>query len=530
MKSSDTCLAPPATQAMDSLPIRATVIWSIAGSDNSAGAGLQADIKTVQSFSSPAQPLHLCTIVTAVTAQHSAGVDGCFAMSPAQLQLQADTLLQELPPLAIKIGLLVNSAQVQWLAAFLAKLRAQNPHVLVIYDPVARSSSGTHMAAADLYQSVKKYLCAELDIITPNLPEFMALTQCDNLQQGAQQLFVLGVKALIVKGGHGQTASYCHDELLVSANFRYQGYPAYTDHVVLQSDRLEHPFDHGTGCSFSSALTAALALGYPLEDAFVLAKSYVNQGLTQPMILHAKTGTLAHRGFIHAPQYLPRLLSSAMTQPTAAFLPLTGPLGLYVIVESVAQLQRALMAGVLTVQLRIKSDDPHYLQHQIEQAVQLCRQQQVQLFINDHWQLALVCGAYGVHLGQEDIETADLVALQQAGIRLGISCHGFYKLLRAQQLQPSYVAIGAIFSTQTKNMAGKIQGLTKLRHYVALFNAIPLVAIGGINEHNAAAVLATGIRHIAVAQAFAKASQPQQWVTQMRALWHFAHKDVQDAQ
>ena len=127
-------------------------------------------------------------------------------------------------------------------------------------------------------------------------------------------------------------------------------------------------------------------------------------------------------------------------------------------------------------------------------------------------------GAYGVHLGQEDIDQANLAALQQAGLRLGLSSHGFYKLLRAQQLKPSYLAIGAVFATQTKDMGGKLQGLQKLYRYPALFPKIPLVAIGGINATNAKAVLACGIKHLAVVQGFAKATDPKLWVQQMQQL------------
>ena len=98
------------------------------------------------------------------------------------------------------------------------------------------------------------------------------------------------------------------------------------------------------------------------------------------------------------------------------------------------------------------------------------------------------------------------------------SNHGFYKLLRAQQLRPSYLAIGAVFTTQTKEMGGKLQGLQKLIRYPTLFPTIPLVAIGGINENNAKAVLACGIKHLAVVQAFAQATDPTLWVQQMQQL------------
>ncbi|GAA0655423.1 thiamine phosphate synthase [Rheinheimera tangshanensis] len=495
---------------------QSTVIWSIAGSDNSAGAGIQADLKTIQSFSRPEQPLHLCTLITAITAQHSTAVDACMAVSVDLLQQQALALLKDAQPAVIKIGLLVNKLQVLWLTDLLQQLRKNEPDLLVIYDPVAISSSGSTMAEADLYQAVMQHLLPQIDVLTPNLPELDALAQNSDMKQAVELLFKAGVKTVLVKGGH-QQATACTDQLFISADFRYRGYPAYTNKVSLRSPRQPHHLNHGTGCSFSSALAAALALGYALEDAFVVAKTYINQGLSQPVAVTENHGTLGHWGFPRNPNYLPELLTEHLQPQAKAFAPLKAALGLYVIVPSVTELKRALAAGVKTLQLRIKNTDQQ-LRQQIKEAIQLCHQPDIQLFINDHWQLALELGAYGVHLGQEDINSANLAALQQAGLRLGVSSHGFYKLLRAQQLQPSYLAIGAIFATQTKEMGGKLQGLYKLNRYPALFPKIPLVAIGGINESNAKAVLATDIRHLAVVQGFAQATEPKLWVQQMQQL------------
>lgn len=510
-----------ATHAANQATMQTTILWSIAGSDNSSGAGIQADLKTIQSFSAPEQPLHLCTLITAITAQHSSGVDACLAVSVAMLHQQAMALLKDAQPAVIKIGLLVNKLQVLWLTEFLKELRQQlkqkQADLLVIYDPVAISSSGSRMAEPDLYQAVVQHLLPHIDLLTPNLPELEALTQSPDTEQAVKLLFKTGVKAVLVKGGH-QEATVCTDQLFISADFRYRGYPAYIHKISLRSPRQQHSFNHGTGCCFSSTLAAALALGYALEDAFVLAKTYINQGLSQPVALTEHTGTLGHYGFPTNPPYLPELLTENLQPPLQAFAPLKAALGLYVIVPSVTELQRALAAGVKTLQLRIKSTDQQQLRQQIQAAIQLCQHPDIQLFINDHWQLALELGAYGVHLGQEDIDQADLAALQHAGIRLGLSNHGFYKLLRAQQLQPSYLAIGAVFATQTKEMGGKLQGLQKLYRYPALFPKIPLVAIGGINATNAKAVLATGIRHIAVVQAFANAADPTLWVQQMQQL------------
>jgi hydroxymethylpyrimidine kinase / phosphomethylpyrimidine kinase / thiamine-phosphate diphosphorylase len=496
-----------ATHAANQATMQTTILWSIAGSDNSAGAGIQADLKTIQSFSTPEQPLHLCTLVTAITAQHSSGVDACMAVSVDLLQQQAMTLLKDAKPSVIKIGLLVNSAQVLWLTDLVGQLRQQQADLLVIYDPVAISSSGSRMAEPDLYQAVVQHLLPNIDLLTPNLPELDALAQNSDIKQAVELLFKAGVKAVLVKGGHTETTE-CHDQL----------YPAYAHQISLRSPRQQHAFNHGTGCCFSSALAAALASGYALEDAFVVAKTYINQGLSQPVAITECSGTLGHWGFPAKPEYLPELLTDDLPPPAQAFAPLKAALGLYVIVPSVTELQRALAAGVKTLQLRIKNTDQALLRQEIQQAIQLCQHPDIQLFINDHWQLALELGAYGVHLGQEDINSANLAALQQAGLRLGVSNHGFYKLLRAQQLKPSYLAIGAVFATQTKEMGGKLQGLQKLYRYPALFPKIPLLAIGGINTINAKAVLACGIKHLAVVQGFAKATAPKLWVQQMQQL------------
>jgi hydroxymethylpyrimidine kinase/phosphomethylpyrimidine kinase/thiamine-phosphate diphosphorylase len=376
------------------------------------------------------------------------------------------------------------------------------------------------MAEPDLYQAVVQHLLPQLDLLTPNLPELEALTQRSDTEQAVHLLFNTGVKAVLVKGGHTET-TVCTDQLFIGADFRYRGYTAYTHQIRLRSQRQQHAFNHGTGCCFSSALAAALALGYALEDAFVVAKTYINQGLSLPVVLtecSGTLGTLGHWGFPAKPEYLPELLTEHLQPQTQTFAPLKAALGLYVIVPSVTELKRALAAGVKTLQLRIKNTDQQQLRQQIKEAVQLCQHPDIQLFINDHWQLALELGAYGVHLGQEDIDQANLAALQQAGLRLGVSSHGFYKLLRALQLKPSYLAIGAVFTTQTKEMGGKLQGLQKLARYPGLFPTIPLVAIGGINQSNAKAVLACGIQHLAVVQAFADAADPKLWVQQIQQL------------
>ena len=141
-------------------------------------------------------------------------------------------------------------------------------------------------------------------------------------------------------------------------------------------------------------------------------------------------------------------------------------LGLYPVVDSVEWIERLLKIGVTTLQLRIKDKQPDDVEQEIIEAIKLGKQYHARLFINDYWQLAIKHHAYGVHLGQEDLDIADLNAIKQSGLRLGISTHDEVELQRAKTLRPSYIALGHIFPTTTKDMPSKPQGLKALKHQV----------------------------------------------------------------
>ncbi|MGP6489957.1 thiamine phosphate synthase [Duffyella gerundensis] len=187
--------------------------------------------------------------------------------------------------------------------------------------------------------------------------------------------------------------------------------------------------------------------------------------------------------------------------------PATAPrLGLYPVVDSVEWIERLLSAGVRTIQLRIKDRSSIDVEPAIVAAIALGKKYAARLFINDYWQLAIEHQAYGVHLGQEDLEVADLQAIQQAGLRLGISTHDDAELDRALALRPSYIALGHIFPTQTKAMPSAPQGISELQRHLARLGEIPTVAIGGISLARAPEVLATGVGSIAVVSAITQAA------------------------
>ncbi|GKX45066.1 thiamine phosphate synthase [Pectobacterium carotovorum] len=202
-----------------------------------------------------------------------------------------------------------------------------------------------------------------------------------------------------------------------------------------------------------------------------------------------------------------------MTDSTP-FAPTAQRLGLYPVVDSVEWIERLLSVGVKTIQLRIKDRSDEQAETDVIQAIALGRRYQAQLFINDYWKLAVKHQAYGVHLGQEDLDTADLAAIKKAGLRLGVSTHDDRELARAVAINPSYIALGHIFPTQTKDMPSAPQGLAELtRHIADLQDRFPTVAIGGISIDRVPAVLATGVGSIAVVSAITQAPDWRQATT-----------------
>ncbi|AVV82347.1 bifunctional hydroxymethylpyrimidine kinase/phosphomethylpyrimidine kinase [Shewanella putrefaciens] len=600
---------------------RPAFVWTIAGSDSGGGAGIQADLATIQDFG-----CHACSVITTVTAQSSVAVTLVEPVSAAMLMAQLTTLLSDLPPKAIKIGLLADQTQVALLADWIASFKIHYPSVPVIVDPVMVASCGDALAV-DNCQDIKSTAKSALDfnpfkglieLITPNVPELGRLTHSDvstkaQFAAAAQALSQSLDCSVLAKGGdvsfgctdilddtqthdstYAQTQANVHvstldsngwdhglaEDYLVCHQVRASSELHQNGCFWLASQRVNTRHNHGSGCTLSSAIAAVLAQGFVLQDAVVVAKAYVSQGLSAAIGLGQGPGPLARTGwpndlsryakinlcdgnFIshHLNQHLDvrsdlvaTVLSAtdqANTTSTPAqyisshgFKVLDADLGVYPVVSDLIMLESLLAAGVKTVQLRIKTDISELssaapaesdlgkcesgkselvgseLEVQIQTAIALGKHFNAQLFINDHWQLAIKYHAFGIHLGQEDLAVTDLAAIQSAGLALGISSHSYFELLLAHQYSPSYIALGHIFPTTTKQMPSAPQGLAKLKHYVALLqDHYPLVAIGGIDLDNLAKVKATGVGNIAVVRAITEAQDPLAAFAELSQAW-----------
>ncbi|MEW9305919.1 thiamine phosphate synthase [Labrys neptuniae] len=192
----------------------------------------------------------------------------------------------------------------------------------------------------------------------------------------------------------------------------------------------------------------------------------------------------------------------------------------YPVVDSVDWVERLVKQGTKLVQLRIKDRDDETVMPEIRAALTVCRAYGADLVVNDYWRAAIAAGADFLHLGQGDLDTADLVAIRAAGLKLGISTHDHAELARALACDPDYVALGPIYPTTLKVMPFVPQGLERIGEWKKLIGDLPLVAIGGITLERAPACLAAGADVIAMVSDVVRHPDPdartQAWLAATR--------------
>lgn len=252
---------------------------SIAGSDCSGGAGIQADLKTMTM-----NGVYAMSAITALTAQNTTGVSAIMEVSPDFLGQQLDMVFTDIRPDAVKIGMVSSSGLIRIIAQKLRLYQAEN----IVLDPVMVSTSGKCLMASEALATLRQELLPLATLVTPNIPE--AETLCDmpirtpeDMTAAAKQLADTYGCAVLVKGGH----RLCDANDLLCIGAQTLWFPG---------KRIETPNTHGTGCTLSSAIAANLAKGYSLEDAVRRAKDYVSGALGAMLNLGSGSGPL-HHGF-----------------------------------------------------------------------------------------------------------------------------------------------------------------------------------------------------------------------------------------
>jgi hydroxymethylpyrimidine/phosphomethylpyrimidine kinase len=277
-----------AQQKAASQPIALT----IAGSDSSGGAGIQADLKTFAALG-----VYGASIITALTAQNTTGVTGIHDVPPEFVAAQIDAVFSDLDIAAVKIGMVSQAATIE---AIVAGLDRWKPRYVVL-DPVMVATSGAHLLAKSAVDLLRTQLLPRATIVTPNLPEAGALlgapvaTDRAEIERQARDLLRLGAHAVLIKGGHGEGAESI-DYLVTSATIK-----------AFSAPRIATRNTHGTGCTLSSAIAAGLAKGMALEAAVDAAKRYVTAAIAAADTLAVGRG---HGPLQHFHAFMPAHLSA----------------------------------------------------------------------------------------------------------------------------------------------------------------------------------------------------------------------------
>jgi len=250
---------------------------TIAGSDSSGGAGIQADLKTMT-----ANGVYGMSAITALTAQNTTGVTGIMDVTPEFLEKQIDAIFTDIFPDAIKTGMVSSSELIHVIADKLKQYNASN----IVVDPVMVATSGAKLISDDAIETLKECLLPLATVITPNIPEAEVLSDMkieseEDMEKAAKLIFEKFGCAVLCKGGHQVNDA---NDLLYSAD----------GPVWFKGKRIDNPNTHGTGCTLSSAIASNLAKGETLENSVKNAKDYISGALAAMLDLGKGSGPLAH--------------------------------------------------------------------------------------------------------------------------------------------------------------------------------------------------------------------------------------------
>ena len=242
------------------------IVLSIAGSDSSGGAGIQADIKTFSALG-----VYGATAITAITAQNTLGVFSQLHLNPQLVYEQICCVMDDLHPSVVKIGMLANAEIVHSVADALSKY-----NVTIVLDPVMVSTSGHRLLSVEARDVIKERLLPMSTIITPNIPEMieltgMTLSNITDKETAAKHLLDLGVRYVLLKGGHED------GDIKIDFLFYYDSDSLMTK--TFSSEMIVTPNTHGTGCTLSSAIASFIAKGFSVEESVAKAKQYVSDAI-----------------------------------------------------------------------------------------------------------------------------------------------------------------------------------------------------------------------------------------------------------
>uniref|UniRef100_A0A0E0HCG9 Pyridoxamine kinase/Phosphomethylpyrimidine kinase domain-containing protein n=1 Tax=Oryza nivara TaxID=4536 RepID=A0A0E0HCG9_ORYNI len=416
-------------------------VLTVAGSDSGGGAGIQADIKACAALGA-----YCSSVVTAVTAQNTAGVQGIHVVPEEFIREQLNSVLSDMSVDVVKTGMLPSIGVVRVLCESLKKF----PVKALVVDPVMVSTSGDILSESSTLSVYRDELFAMADIVTPNVKEAsrllggVSLRTVSDMRNAAESIYKFGPKHVLVKGGDMLESSDATDVFFDGKEF-----------IELHAHRIKTHNTHGTGCTLASCIASELAKGATMLHAVQVAKNFVESAL------HHMTDSGMNKKWGRS------------------------------IKEAV---QAAIEGGATIVQLREKDSETREFLEAAKACMEICKSSGVPLLINDRVDIALACNADGVHVGQSDMSAHEVRELLGPGKIIGVSCKTPAQAQQAWNDGADYIGCGGVFPTSTKanNPTLGFDGLKT----VCLASKLPVVAIGGINASNAGSVMELGLPNL----------------------------------
>ncbi|MFS7985961.1 putative transferase [Helianthus anomalus] len=453
-------------------------VLTMAGSDSGAGAGIQADLKTCA-----ARGVFCSTVITAVTAQNTLGVQDVSILPEESVAAQLKSVLSDMHVDVVKTGMLPSTAMVKILHDSLKQFPVQ----ALVVDPVMVSTSGHVLAGSSILDTFRQDLLPMADIVTPNIKEAsvllggVQLETVTDMRSAAKSLHDMGPRNVLVKGGDLPSSSDAVDIFFDGKDF-----------YELRSSRIQTRNTHGTGCTMASCIAAELAKGSSMLSAVKVAKRYVETALEYGKSINIGNGP---QGPLDHMFKLKRKNSSKLRlfEPSDLFLYAVTDSGMnkkwgHSITDAV---KAAIEGGATIVQLREKDAETGEFLEAAKSCLEICHAHNIPLLINDRVDIALACDADGVHVGQSDMPVNTVRALLGPEKIIGVSCKTPEHALKAWADGADYIGSGGVFPTNTKANNRTI-GLDGLKT-VCLASKLPVVAIGGINLSNARSVMELGV-------------------------------------
>ncbi|XP_006858483.2 thiamine biosynthetic bifunctional enzyme TH1, chloroplastic [Amborella trichopoda] len=457
-------------------------VLTVAGSDSGAGAGIQADIKA-----SGALGVYCSSVITAVTAQNTVGVQGIHPVPEEFVAEQLKSVLSDMQVDVVKTGMLPSTGVIKVLCH---KLK-QFPIRALVVDPVLVATSGDVLSGPSTLDAFREELFPMADIVTPNVREASVLLggfdikTITDMCSAAKSLYSLGPRNVLVKGGDLPESSDAVDIFFDGEHCH-----------ELRGVRVRTHNTHGTGCTLASCIAAELAKGSPMLGAIQAAKCFVEEALEQSKDLaigNGPQGPFDH--FFKLRNHYARPCGTRF-KPRDLFL--------YAVTDSGMNkkwgrsisdaVKAAIEGGATIIQLREKNIETKVFVEAAEASLEICRSYGVPLLINDRVDVALACETDGVHVGQSDMPVRTVRQLLGPNKIIGVSCKTPEQAHQAWLDGANYIGCGGVFPTNTKKNNPTI-GLDGLKN-IFQSSLLPGVAIGGIGVENAHMIVEMGLPNL----------------------------------